>query len=104
MNTRVWLQPSPVARPPPRLDDLPDASSTASRRWASTGLAAERLADRAAGQEVSRSNPNGAREFEATLPDLARRTSAARGFAVTGYAVHDATSAATRRWHGCASG
>jgi glycosidase len=42
----------------------------------------------AAGQRVSRSNPEWRKEFEQTLPDLRAEDIAGSGFAVTGYSVH----------------
>jgi len=41
----------------------------------------------AAGQRVSRADPDWRREFEATLPDLREEDIAGSGFAVTGYTV-----------------
>ena len=57
-----------------------------------------------AGQKISRSNPEWRKEFEETLPDLREEDIPGSGFAITGYTVHIATSAATPRWPACASG
>ncbi len=43
-----------------------------------------------AGQQVSRTNPEWRREFEATLPDLCDEDIAGSGFAITGYTAHRA--------------
>ena len=42
----------------------------------------------AAGQRVSRTNPEWRHEFEETLPDLREEDIAGSGFAITGYTVH----------------
>ena len=56
----------------------------------------------AAGQNVSRAQPDWRREFQETLPDLREEDIAGSGFAITGYSVHadfggDAALARTRR-------
>ena len=45
------------------------------------------MADRSAGQHVSRSNREWRREFGETLPDLKEEDIAGSGFAITGYTV-----------------
>ena len=70
------------------------------------GLAPGRLADRPGRAARSRSsNPKLVRGVPARrCPTCATRTSPARRFAITGVHACTATSAATRRWRGCASG
>jgi hypothetical protein len=92
INTRVLLTAlsAPLGRPA-TLDDIPDAELD---RIAALGfdwvwlLSVWRTG--AAGQRVSRANPEWRREFEATLPDLREEDIAGSGFAITGYAVHPA--------------
>jgi hypothetical protein len=90
INTRVWL--AELSRTLGRratLDDVPDAELD---RLAATGfdwiwfLSVWQTG--AAGQQVSRSNPEWRREFEHTLPDLCEEDIAGSGFAITGYTVH----------------
>ncbi|MBS1242214.1 MAG: alpha amylase catalytic region, partial [Gemmatimonadetes bacterium] len=96
VNTRVWL--TDLARRlgrPATLDDLPD---TALDRLAELGfdwvwfLSVWQTG--VAGQEVSRTNPEWRKEFEATLPDLTEEDIAGSGFAITGYVVHPALGGA----------
>jgi hypothetical protein len=91
INTRVWL--TALARSlgrPATLDDIPDA--------ALDGLAAIGFdwiwllsvwQTGAAGQRVSRANPEWRHEFQHTLPDLRDDDIAGSGFAITGYDAHD---------------
>ena len=92
INTRVWLKElSSDLRRPATLDDIPDAAldrvAEAGFNWVwflsvwQTGLR---------GQQVSRSNHEWRKEFEETLPDLREEDIAGSGFAITGYAVHQA--------------
>jgi glycosidase len=90
INTRVWL--TELARAlgrPATLDDIPEAELD---RLAELGfdwvwfLSVWQTG--AAGQRVSRSNPEWRKEFEQTLPDLRAEDIAGSGFAVTGYSVH----------------
>jgi hypothetical protein len=90
INTRVWLtELSGALGRPATLDDIPDAELD---RFAAMGfdwiwfLSVWRTG--AAGQRVSRKNPEWRREFEETLPDLRVEDIAGSGFAITGYAVH----------------
>ena len=90
INTRVWLTELSRARGrPATLDDIPDAELD---RVAGMGfdwiwlLSVWRTG--AAGQRVSRANPEWRREFEETLPDLSEEDIAGSGFAITGYTVH----------------
>jgi glycosidase len=90
INTRVWL--TELSRGLGRaatLDDIPDAELDRLARmgfdwiwmlsvW-QTGLV---------GQQISRSNPEWRKEFQATLPDLCEADIAGSGFAITGYTVH----------------
>ena len=89
LNTRVRLRALEAALDrPATLDDIPDADLDQLRAqgfdwlyllgtW-STG---------AAGRQVSRSNPDWRREFEALLPGLEDRDICGSSFAVTAYAV-----------------
>ena len=43
----------------------------------------------AAGQRVSRTNPEWRKEFQETLPDLREEDIPGSGFAITGYTVHE---------------
>lgn len=90
INTRVWLtELSQTLGRRATLDDVPDAEldrlSAAGFDWVwllsvwTTGSEA---------QQISRSNPEWRREFQATLPDLCDDDIAGSGFAVTGYTVH----------------
>ena len=90
INTRVWLtELSHALRRPATLDDIPDANldhlAEMGFDWLwflsvwQTG---------AAGQQVSRRNPEWRREFEETLPDLREDDIAGSGFAITAYTVH----------------
>ena len=91
INTRVWL--TALARSlgrPATLDDIPDAELD---RLAGMGfdwiwfLSVWQTG--AAGQRVSRTNPEWRREFQETLPDLCEDDIAGSGFAITGYDVHN---------------
>jgi hypothetical protein len=91
VNTRVWL--TALARSlgrPATLDDIPDAQLD--------GLLAMGFdwiwflsvwQTGAAGQRVSRANPEWRHEFQETLPDLREDDIPGSGFAITGYDVHD---------------
>jgi hypothetical protein len=91
INTRVWLtELSRTLGRPATLDDIPDVELDHLARlgfdwiwllsvW-QTG---------AAGQRVSRNNPEWRHEFEATLPDLREEDIPGSGFAITGYTVHE---------------
>ena len=57
----------------------------------------------AAGQQVSRRNPEWRREFEETLPDLREDDIAGSGFAITAYTVHH-NLGGDAAWPACASG
>src|SRR5262245_59451020 len=90
INTRVWLtELSRTLGRPATLDDIPDAELD---RVAGTGfdwiwfLSVWQTG--AAGQAVSRANPEWRHEFEETLPDLDEEDIAGSGFAITGYTVH----------------
>jgi hypothetical protein len=90
INTRVWLtELGRTLGRPATLDDIPD---TELDRVAGMGfdwvwlLSVWRTG--AAGQRVSRANPEWRREFEQTLPDLREDDIAGSGFAITGYTVH----------------
>ena len=93
INTRVWLTElsRALGRGRPRSTTCRTPTSTGSPTpgfdwiwllsvW-QTG---------AAGQQVSRTNPEWRREFEQTLPDLREEDIAGSGFAITGYTVSDA--------------
>jgi glycosidase len=89
INTRVWLTDlSRALGRPATLDDVPDAELD---RLAQLGfdwiwlLSVWRTG--AAGQRISRENPEWRREFAETLPDLREEDIAGSGFAVTGYTV-----------------
>jgi Alpha amylase, catalytic domain len=90
INTRVWL--TELLRRLGKgatLDDIPDAEldhlAEVGFDWIwllsvwQTGAAA---------RQVSRSNPEWRKDFEATLPDLREDDIAGSGFAITGYMVH----------------
>ena len=91
VNTRVWLTAlaQSLGRPA-TLDDIPDAELD---RLAGMGfdwiwfLSVWQTG--AAGQRVSRANPEWRHEFQETLPDLREDDIAGSGFAITGYDVHD---------------
>ncbi len=89
INTRVWLTDlSRGLGRPATLDDIPDAELD---RLAEMGFDWVWMLSvwqtGAAGQRVSRSNPEWRREFEHTLPDLREEDIAGSGFAITGYTV-----------------
>jgi hypothetical protein len=81
INTRVWLtERSSALGRPATLDDVPDAELD---RLAHMGFDWIWLLSvwetGAAGQQASRANSEWRHEFEATLPDLPRRTSPVPG-------------------------
>jgi hypothetical protein len=89
VNTRVWLTSlSETLGRPARLDDIPDGELD---RLAKMGfdwvwfLSVWQTG--AAGQRISRENPDWEKEFRATLPDLREEDVAGSGFAITGYTV-----------------
>ncbi|MBL6750949.1 MAG: alpha-amylase [Nevskia sp.] len=89
INTRVWLtQLSRTLGRPATLDDIPDAELD---RVAGMGFDWIWLLSvwqtGAAGQRVSRENPQWRQEFQETLPDLAEADIGGSGFAITGYTV-----------------
>ena len=90
VNTRVWLtQLSRTLGRRATLDDVPDDELD---RLAASGfdwiwlLSVWRTG--AAGQQISRSNPEWQHEFQHTLPDLREDDVAGSGFAITGYTAH----------------
>src|SRR5215831_19061366 len=90
INTRVWLtELSRGLGRPATLDDIPDGEldhvAELGFDWAWL-LSVWRTG--AAGQRVSRENPEWRREFQDTLPDLTEEDIAGSGFAITGYTVH----------------
>lgn len=90
INTRVWLtQLAEGLGRPATLDDIPDAELD---RLAGQGFDWVWLLSvwqtGAAGQRVSRTNPEWRKEFVQTLPDLREADIAGSGFAITGYFVH----------------
>ncbi|HET6859279.1 MAG TPA: alpha-amylase family glycosyl hydrolase [Streptomyces sp.] len=90
INTRVWLaERSRTLGRHATLDDIPDAELD---RVAGMGFDWVWLLSvwgtGAAGQEVSRTDPEWRREFGETLPDLREEDIAGSGFAITGYTVH----------------
>jgi Alpha amylase, catalytic domain len=90
INTRVWLtELSRALRRPATLDDIPDPELD---RLAEPGFDWVWLLSvwqtGAAGQRISRSNPEWRREFQETLPDLREEDIPGSGFAITGYTVH----------------
>jgi glycosidase len=92
INTRVWLtELSATLGRAATLDDISDADLD---RLAAIGFDWIWLLSvwqtGAAGQRVSRENPEWRREFAATLPDLRDDDIAGSGFAITGYTVHRA--------------
>ena len=91
INTRVWL--TDLSRALGRaasLDDVPDSEID---RLSATGFDWIWLLSvwqtGAAGQRVSRANPEWRAEFERTLPDLQEADIAGSGFAITGYSASD---------------
>jgi hypothetical protein len=92
VNTRVWLtELSRGLGRPATLDDVPDAALD---QFAELGFdwiwTLSVWQTGAAGQLVSRSNPEWRKEFEETLPDLREEDVLGSGFAITGYVVHPA--------------
>ena len=92
INTRVWLTAlSETLRRSATLDDIPDAELD---RVAAMGfdwvwlLSVWQTGPTA--QRISRSNPEWRHEFQETLPDLREDDIAGSGFAIAGYAVHEA--------------
>jgi glycosidase len=90
INTRAWL--TGMARAlgrPATLDDIPQAGLD---HLAELGFDWVWLLSvwqtGAAGQRVSRGNPEWRKEYAETLPDLCEEDIAGSGFAVTGYSVH----------------
>jgi glycosidase len=91
INTRVWLtELSKRLGRPATLADIPDAELD---RLADTGfdwvwfLSVWQTG--AAGQRVSRTNPEWRKEFQETLPDLREEDILGSGFAITGYTVSE---------------
>jgi len=89
LNTRVWqTERSRALGRSATLDDLPDEELD---RLAGLGFDWLWLLSvwqtGAAGQRVSRSNPDWRLEFEETLPDLHEEDIAGSGFAITAYTV-----------------
>lgn len=90
INTRVWLTDlSDKLGRRATFDDVPDAELD---RLSSMGFDWIWLLSvwqtGAAGQRVSRTNPEWRKEFEDTLPDLTEEDISGSGFAITGYTVH----------------
>jgi glycosidase len=90
INTRVWLTELAQARGRrATLDDIADAELDRVARmgfdWVWL-LSVWRTG--AAGQRVSRTQPDWRHEFKETLPDLREEDIAGSGFAITGYTVH----------------
>jgi glycosidase len=92
INTRVWLtELSHALGRAATLDDIPDADLN---RLTAMGfdwvwfLSVWQTG--AAGQQVSRNNPEWRGEFAETLPDLREEDIAGSGFAITAYTVHPA--------------
>jgi glycosidase len=89
INTRVWLTSlSKTLGRPAKLDDIPDAELD---RLAGMGfewvwfLSVWKTG--AAGQRISRENPEWQKEFRDTLPDLRDEDIGGSGFAITAYTV-----------------
>jgi hypothetical protein len=89
VNTRVWLTSlSETLGRPAGLDDIPDAELD---RLAGQGfdwiwfLSVWQTG--AAGQRISRENPDWQKEFKDTLPDLRDQDIGGSGFAITAYTV-----------------
>src|SRR5262245_26845715 len=94
INTRVWLtELSRKLGRPAVLDDIPDAELD---RFASMGFdwiwMLSVWQTGAAGQKISRTNPEWRHEFQETLPDLSNDDIPGSGFAITDYTVHQALS------------
>lgn len=90
LNTRVRLtELSDRIGRPATLDDIPDAELDG---WSESGFDWVWLLSvwqtGAAGQRISRTNPDWCREFNDTLPDLHEDDIAGSGFAITSYTVH----------------
>jgi len=90
INTRVWLtELSRQLGRPATLDDIPDVELD---QLAEMGFDWIWLLSvwqtGAAGQRISRTNPEWRREFQETLPDLSDEDIPGSGFAITGYTVH----------------
>ena len=90
INTRVWLtELSQTLGRAATLDDVRDAELD---RLAEMGFDWIWLLSvwqtGAAGQHISRTNPEWRHEFRETLPDLREEDIAGSGFAITGYTVH----------------
>ncbi|HQR41583.1 MAG TPA: alpha-amylase family glycosyl hydrolase [Gemmatales bacterium] len=90
INTRVWL--TELSRTLGRratLDDIPDSEldQLAQKGFDWVWLLSVWQTGQAA-QQVSRTNPEWRKEFQATLPDLKEDDIAGSGFAITGYTVH----------------
>ncbi len=90
VNTRAWL--TDLARHvgrPVTLDDIPDQTLDA---WAAAGFDWIWLLSvwqtGAASREVSRTNAEWRKGFQATLPDLTDADIPGSGFAITAYSVH----------------
>jgi hypothetical protein len=92
VNTRTWLtaRSREIGRPA-TLDDVADATLDAIAEngfdWVWL-LSVWRTG--AAGRDLSRTDPDLRRAFEATLPDLREEDIGGSGFAITGYEVSDA--------------
>lgn len=90
VNTRVWLtELSASLGRPATLDDIPDKEMD---RFVERGFAwiwfLSIWQTGAAGQHISRDNPEWRGEFEQTLPDLRDADIAGSGFAISSYVVH----------------
>jgi len=89
LNTRVWL--TELSRSRGRratLDDVPDTALDQLGRQGFDWLWLLSVWQTgAAGQRVSRGNPEWRRDFEATLPDLREEDIAGSGFAIAAYTV-----------------
>jgi hypothetical protein len=89
INTRAWLtELTRSLRRPASLDDVPDGDLD---RLAQMGFEwiwfLSVWQTGAAGQRISRANPEWLHEFQDTLPDLKEDDIAGSGFAITGYTV-----------------
>src|SRR4051812_25565583 len=91
INTRVWLTTlaQSLGRPA-TLDDIPDSAldELAGKGFDWIWLLSVWQTG-AAGQRVSRANPEWRHEFQETLPDLTEDDIGGSGFAITGYGVHE---------------